>query len=405
MGIVSRGSIHRETNGRWRARYRNPEGRDRSRSFDRRIDAEKFLTSIEHSKLTGSYIDPSAGKVTFKSYAERWRCNQVHRKATEAQVETNLRLHVYPQIGHRAIASIHRSEIQRLIKAMIDGEGTDRPLAPSTVKTIHAWVGTIFASAVSDRLRADSPCSGVRLPPVEKPRVVPWEVGRVNAVREAMPPRFRALVVLGAGTGVRISEAIGLTVDRVDFLRRTVTIDRQLVGAVDGKPVFGPVKDRKNRPRVIPLPDVVLASLSEHLFRWQAGPDGLIFTNDRNRPIRRTTFSDIWRKAVGPLGVPSGDGYHQLRHFFASLLISHGESVKVVQERLGHASALMTLDTYSHLWPDSDDSTRAAVVRSWEILLCRRRVRPQGRNINSLVRPWLTVSRPVGGIRLGALLG
>jgi len=62
-----------------------------------------------------------------------------------------------------------------------------------------------------------------------------------------------------------------------------------------------------------------------------------------------------------PLGIPSGEGFHTLRHFYASLLIHHGESVKVVQERLGHSSAQMTLDTYSHLWPESDDSTRVAV--------------------------------------------
>jgi integrase len=167
--------------------------------------------------------------------------------------------------------------------------------------------------------------------------------------------------VFGSGTGVRISEALGLTLDRVDFLRRTATIDRQLVGVVDRAPNFGPVKDRKNRPRVIPLPDVVLSSLSEHLIRWPTQSDGLVFTGDQNRPIRRTTFSDVWRRAVEPLGVPKGDGYHQLRHFYASALIGHGESVKVVQQRLGHASALMTLDTYAHLWPDSDDSTRAAV--------------------------------------------
>jgi integrase len=325
------------------------------------VDADRFLTSVAHSKLTGSYVDPTAGKVTFKTYAERWRLNQFHRKGTEAQIETNLRLHVYPRIGHRSISSIRQTEIQSLVKGMIDGEGTGRPLSASTIKTIHAWVGTIFASAVSDRLRADSPCTGVRLPPVEKQRVEPWDVGRVNAVRDAMPPRFRALVVFGAGTGVRISEALGLTVDRVDFLRRTATIDRQLAGVLHGAPNFGPVKDRKNRPRVIPLPDVVLSSLSEHLIHWPAGSDSLVFASDQNGPIRRTTFSDVWRRAVEPLGVPKGDGYHQLRHFYASLLIGHGESVKVVQERLGHASAVMTLDTYAHLWPESDDSTRAAV--------------------------------------------
>lgn len=358
---MSRGSIHRQPNGSWRARYRNPEGRDRSRNFDRKIDADRFLTSVEHSKQTGSYIDPSAGKVTFKSYAEHWRGKQIHRRGTEAQIETNLRRHVYPRIGHRAVASIRQSEVQGLVKVMIEGGDTGRPLAPSTVKTIHTWVSSIFASAVADRVIASSPCAGVRLPPVEKRLVEPWDIGLVEAVRDGVPDRYKALVVLGAGTGVRISEALGLTLDRVDFLRRTVTIDRQLSRIVDGEPVLGPVKDRLNRSRVIPLPDVVLDALSEHLMQWPASSNGLIFTNGRNEPIRRTTFSDIWRKAVKPLGVPVGDGFHQLRHFYASLLIAHGESIKVVQERLGHTSAQMTLDTYSHLWPDSDDSTRTAV--------------------------------------------
>jgi integrase len=72
---------------------------------------------------------------------------------------------------------------------------------------------------------------------------------------------------------------------------------------------------------------------------------------------------DAWRKAVADAGLPAGTSYHDLRHFYASLLIDHGESVKVVQERLGHATAAETLDTYSHLWPESEDRTRAAVDR------------------------------------------
>ncbi len=319
------------------------------------------MNGIETSKITGRCIDPAAGKITFKTYADRWRSDQVHRKGTASQVETNLRLHVYPRIGHRAIGAIRQGEIKGLVKSMINGSDNGRPLAASTVKTIHAWVGSIFSAAVSDQVIPRSPSNGVRLSEVEKPMVVPWEVGRVQAIVEAVPDRYRALITVGAGTGVRISEALGLTVDRVDFLRRTVIVDRQLVKAVGGEPIFGPVKDRQNRPRVIPLPDVVLDLLSEHLVLWPAAPDGLVLRNERDEPIRRTTFSDIWRKAVEPLGVPLGDGYHQLRHFYASVLIDNGASIKVVQERLGHTSVQMTLDTYSHSWPDSEDSTRAAV--------------------------------------------
>ncbi len=89
-------------------------------------------------------------------------------------------------------------------------------------------------------------------------------------------------------------------------------------------------------------------------------PDGLIFTNERGDPVRRNRFGEIWRAAVSQAGL-DGLRFHDLRHFYASLLIRHGESVKVVQARLGHASASETLDTYSHLWPDNEERTRAAV--------------------------------------------
>ncbi len=81
----------------------------------------------------------------------------------------------------------------------------------------------------------------------------------------------------------------------------------------------------------------------------------------RGEPIRRTAFGHLWRPVVAAVGLPTGTGFHALRHYYASLLIRHGESVKTVQARLGHASAVETLDTYSHLWPDSDERSREAV--------------------------------------------
>ena len=109
------------------------------------------------------------------------------------------------------------------------------------------------------------------------------------------------------------------------------------------------------------MPAIVVDALASHLARYPAEPESLIFTNDMGEPIRRTRFSDVWRPIVKSAGVPEGTGFHALRHFYASLLIRHGESVKTVQARLGHASAVETLNTYSHLWPDSDDRTREAV--------------------------------------------
>jgi integrase len=126
----------------------------------------------------------------------------------------------------------------------------------------------------------------------------------------------------------------------------------------DRPPFLTPTKTAAS-VRVVPLPQVVVDALAAHLAAFPA--DGLIFTTATGDPIRRTAFSErIWRPAVKRAGL-SGVTMHGLRHFHASLLIRHGESVKTVQARLGHASAAETLDTYSDLWPDSDDRTRAAV--------------------------------------------
>lgn len=348
-------SVEKWKGGRWRARYRTPDGKSRGKVFDRKVDAEQFLVSIEHRKLTGEYVDPSAGRVTLKSYAEQWRTSQVqHRASTATQVESHLRNHVYPTFGDRPIASIRPSEVQAWVKERSES------LAPATLEVVYRYFVSVMRAAVDDRVITRNPCVRIKLPKVERRLVVPMSVDEVGALRDAMPARYRAVVTLAAGTGLRVSECLGLTVDRVDFLRRTVRVDRQLIMAGGDAPTFGPPKTAAS-VRTVPLPDVVGAALAEHLATFPAGDEGLIFTTERGGPVRRTKFWDSWRAAVESAGMDEGLRFHELRHFYASLLIRFGESVKVVQERLGHASAAETLDTYSHLWPDSEDRTRAAV--------------------------------------------
>jgi integrase len=347
-------SITKDVSGAWRARYRDPNGRTRSKNFARKADAERFLTSVDHAKLSGAYVDPAAGRLTFGEYAEKWRAVQVHRASTAAQVETHLRRHVLPFLGERPIAAIRTSELQAWSK------GRAEVLEPATVEVVYRYVVAIFRAAVQDRVISSSPAVGIRLPKVEPRKVEPLPVETVEALVAAVPDRYRALVIFAAGTGMRQGECFGLTVDRVDFLRRQVKVDRQLVLEPKTGPAFGPPKTAASY-RTIPLPAVVVDALAAHLRDYPAGPDGLVFTSPLGKPIRRTRFSDVWRPAVSAAGAPAGTGFHALRHFYASLLIRHGESVKVVQSRLGHASAAETLDTYSHLWPDSEDRTRAAV--------------------------------------------
>jgi integrase len=350
------GSIRKLPSGRFQAGYWHEGKRHLApHTFKTVTDAKAWLSVTEADILRGGWIDPAAGKVTFKEYAEAWRAIQTHRPKTAEDIEGLLRLHIYPRIGERPLAAIRPSEIQSLVKSM--------DLAPSSVKVAYAWVSTIFKAAVNDRAIPLSPCHNIRLPEVYKSVVEPLSVETVENLIGSVPERYRALIVFGAGTGVRISEALGLTNDRVDWMRRGVRIDRQLVSIDGDSPVFGPVKDKRNRPRTIPLPQVVVDELSAHIARHGLGSDDLVFTSVTGRPISSSTWSQMWTGVAGPLGIPLGDGFHQLRHFYASLLIRNGESIKVVQERLGHSSATMTLDVYSHLWPDpnDEDRTRQAV--------------------------------------------
>ena len=153
---------------------------------------------------------------------------------------------------------------------------------------------------------------------------------------------------------MRQSEAFGITVDRIDFLRRVVTNDRQLLTVPGRGPAFGPPKTKASI-RAVPLPQVVVDALAAHLATYPVHVDGdftrLVFTREDREPWTRQSFGHIWRPAAQRAGLPPRTDFHALRHYYASLLIRHGESIKTVQARLGHASAAETLDTYSHLWP------------------------------------------------------
>jgi integrase len=160
---------------------------------------------------------------------------------------------------------------------------------------------------------------------------------------DAAAPWFRIAIVLGAGLGMRTGEVTGLTADRIDWLGRTVMVDRQWTSR---RGVFGfaPPKTAASH-RVIPASAWVLDELSAHVGRRH---DGFVLAQD-GEPIRHGNFNWWWRRARNAAGLARSIRFHDLRHAYASALISAGCSVKAVQRALGHASASITLDTYGHL--------------------------------------------------------
>jgi integrase len=236
-------------------------------------------------------------------------------------------------------------------------------LGPATVVKTYSFFATMMKSAVRDGLIAKTPCIDINLPKVMKKRVVPLTVEQVARLLEAAPEHNRPLVHFCAGTGARAREAFGVTQDRLSFLGRQLTIDRQLAVTRDGSVAW---KDPKtpSSVRTVPLDDGVLEALSTHLAAHPVDSSGLVFTTPTGKVLGvRQLYGDAkkpgwFRQAARVAGLSDDITLHDLRHFYASLLIRHGASVKTVQARLGHKSATETLDTYGHLWPDADEQTR-----------------------------------------------
>ena len=228
---------------------------------------------------------------------------------------------------------------------------------------MFATVSRVLSAAVDDGLIARNPCQAgsVQTPRVDVEKVAPWSAERVAHVIDALPERYRAVGVVAAGCGLRQGEVFGLRVRDVDFLRHRVHVEQQ-VKLVGSRVVIA--KPKGHKTRTVPLPDAVAVSLAEHLRRFPATSDQLVFRSREAKPLNRNYFNPaIWKKALIAAGVAPTrqNGMHALRHFYASVFIDAGESVKAVAEYLGHADPGFTLRVYAHLFPSSEERARQAV--------------------------------------------
>lgn len=363
---------------RYRARYVGPDGTEKSKSFPdkQKRRAETWLANIEADMSRGDYIAPEAGKVTFEEYATKWMTTQMTDPATRETVEMRLRLHALPHIGPRPIGSFNPTHLRLWMRTL-----EDLGLSASYRRGIFAHVSTVFTAAVEDRVIRANPCSArsVKAPRLDPRKVKPWSVDRVKAVRAALPERYQALVDSAAGCGLRQGEVFGLAVEDVDFLGGVVHVVRQ-VKLLHNRPVFAPPKSGKERE--VPLPESIAFALAGHLTRFPAaevtlpwktldGPPvtaSLIFRSPEGFSLNRNRFNDRqWRPALRAAAVATGrdNGMHALRHFYASVLLDAGESIKALSEYLGHHDPGFTLRTYTHLMPSSETRTRTAVDTVW----------------------------------------
>jgi integrase len=342
--------VERRESGRWRARYRAPDGRERSKTFDRKTDAQRFLAAIETEKSRGEWIDPRLGRTRFDDFAGRWMeaVAPTLKPTTVASYESLLRSRVRPAFGDWAMASVRPSDVQAWVGKMIE-EG----LSSSRIRQAHVVLSLIFQAAVRDGIVARNVAQGVRLPKLAREEAPYFDPATVDRIVEAMPVPCDLLVRILGTLGPRWGEAAALRRSSVDLLRRRLRIGESAT-EVGGRLEYGQTKSYAVRQ--LPLTPALLAQLETHLTGVGAEPEAPLFVSPDGGPLRHSNFYHrLWRPALRNLGLPEV-GLHVLRHSAAARMIGAGGSPKAVQVVLGHRSAAFTLTVYGHLFDaDLDD--------------------------------------------------
>jgi integrase len=213
-------------------------------------------------------------------------------------------------------------------------------------------MASIMKTAIQAKVIQDSPFTGWKRGKAEKRnKVVPLTQLQLEGLAENLPPQYRLIVWLGVYTGMRPSELLGLSWDRIDFEKKIILIDRQL--STKTSEVWSPHLKTSASRRVVGLPKPLEGLIRDHYAKFGLSPEGLLFKSRTNKPWRRADASDLFVKAARKVGLPLGQGLHQLRHTAASILISKTRNVKAVQAFLGHKSITETMDTYGHLFDDA----------------------------------------------------
>lgn len=350
-------SIDRRPNGTYRARWReHPGGPQRTKTFRRRVDAERFLVSVQHALYSGAYVDPARSRTTLEDWWPIWSARQPWRPSTLDRATSAWRFHIAPAFGRRQLGSLRRGEVEDWARSL--------NVAPSTAGSIVQTLGALLEGAVVDGLLAVNPAARAKRPKVERLPVVPPTVADVEALTAAAPPWFAVAVTLGAMAGLRQGEATGLTLDRALLLRRELRVDRQLLSPVAQPTVLGPPKTKRS-VRTVPLADTAVERIARHVEQHGTGTHGVIVHRD-GQPLRRQRLSAVWRDTVAAAGLPIGTRFHDLRHFYASVLLDGGVGVPAAAEYLGHSPAIL-LSTYGHLMPSSATVARSVVQRAFDV--------------------------------------
>lgn len=361
------GTIRQRSDGRWEARFtvgRDPgTGKQIQRSVygSTQKEVRQKLAQAVAALDNGDYFEPS--KMTLARWVEIWLEEYTGDKKylTVKHYKAQCRAHIVPSLGAVKLSELTTPQIQAFYNHL-QREG----LASKSVRNIHGILTKCLSTAVQVGYLRNNPASAVTLPKVVKKDIQPLTDEQVrDFLRVSAADEYEILLKVILFTGLRESEAIGLTWDCIDFKAGTVTICKQLQKRPlsDGGFTFAPLKNDKTR--IIKPAASVIALLSrrwkeqtEQRLRageawqgWQSAEErkaALVFTTLTGTNLSPQTVYNHYKKLSAQIGAPDSRVY-DLRHTFAVLSLQNGDSVKTVQGNLGHATAAFTLDVYGHV--------------------------------------------------------
>ena len=361
------GSVRQLASGRWQARYLDAAGvrHTAPRTFPSKVDATRYLAQVEADLLRGSWADPKLGRVTFGEWVEQWRPTTANlRPGTLVLYDYQLRRFLLPSFGSVPLGRLDTMTV----RAWLADLHREAEVTPTTIAKAYRLLRRILNVAVEAGYLPRNPCT-VKGAGIERAAEMRHaSIPQLHELADAVPARYRALILLAGYGGLRWAELVGLRRHHVDLAGARVQVVEQ-AAEIAGKIIVSPPKTEAGR-RVVTLPRIVVEALAEHLEEYaEPGPDGLVFTTPKGAYLLRSPFNRfVWRPAVQQVG-PDGLRVHDLRHTAATLAAAAGATTKELMERMGHASPTVAL-RYQHVMADRqaalalalDDLARLATV-------------------------------------------
>lgn len=368
--------------GGWEARFK-VDGRWKGKTFARKVDADNYLATVTVQKGEGTFVNPADGRTAFRTVASDWLATAELKlkPKTLDEYQRTVRVHLLPHWGEARVGEVDFGAVQRWVThlATTPNPRTGELHSPVLIRSVYKVLRLVMGYAVKCRMVPMNPCG----PNITLPRAADKEMHflthpQVEALAEAISyvprrhpqgrdisrPDLGLLVRFAAYTGLRAGEIAALKVKHIDFASRRVNV-REATVDISGRMHTDTPKTRGS-VRAVRVDAELFAELKAHVESRRFNPEGYVFVSEQGLQFRFSNLTRFWKDAVARAGVPTGLRFHDLRHTYASLMFAAGASVKEVQRSIGHASAQLTLDRYTHLMPDAEDATsdRLGAARS-----------------------------------------